>query len=951
MGQTLTPEDIDGSFVPVPGSGVLTLPVGAEMVITDSGGHVHMLNPTAALVWQSLDGEHSLDTLAEELSSATGADLSRVSQDVIGLTRELGRMGLLDGVAPTPVRAARVAPEPLKVGETLPSFELFDLDGRKWTLEELLDRRLLLVNWSPRCGYCVQIGRDLAAVQDGLAEHGIGLAFLTVGPADENRKVLEAAGLSCPALLKQDGTDPFKGFGTPVAYLVEPDGTLGAPLAYGALKVPALARELAGAVPPAEARTSGDGPVTHYLPVAAPVCGAGVGGAGRSADWAGTRAYAFGEFHVGIGVNSEETADVLDRLFTGAGVEDHLAPTNYSLALFPPAAGPVREFNRLVGDDQQLVRSRSSGRALRGLLAHLSAQLGSPDPSLIRLRAVPALRDGQGLLLPPGTTRWLPELQPRLARLGIQLADMPWTLVDPAACELVVPEPAIDHDASVLGEFDADVRPGSELPAVPPGRYPLQAWYLTSSEDRVGPLPLVAGVAVAVGLLLGPRDDMGEGGESTARPRADADRLVGVLERVPAYGVRFSSPQELVDQLSGAKPDPASPQAVVPRLESGAPHAKSSPPTRSPRRRVRALFDLCSVLSGPDGPADATRRARGLPPVAWAEVRVLADELAVTPSIWRALERLDIEPPQSELEVFRQHHCWNAARNVSFHHTLTEAVEALNAVDIVPLLFKGSLSLVDGSVDDVGRRFMADLDVAVPRGTLAEAVDALRAVGYEPLSRKPWEPVHDLPVVRRGTLEMIDLHVELGSQPVETVLPASAAWAASLELRFASAQARGLSPTHQVFHCILHSALQDVHHASAGLPLRHLLTLAQLARAHRSAVDWSEIDTRAENHGVSEVVRDHLWLAHRLAGLSLPPGRGDGVRPRLHELRVLANFSLGWPADLHRNLHLAFGSAHLDSLYAHGGSPLRLAAARARHAVQMLQRDWRGSSRKAFRQP
>jgi peroxiredoxin len=950
MGQTLTPDDIDGAFVPVPGSGVLALAVGTELVITDAGGHVHMLNPTAALVWQSLDGEHSLDTLAEELSSATGTDLSRVSQDVIGLTRELGRMGLLDGVAPAPVRAARVAPEPLKVGETLPSFELFDLDGRKWTLEELLDRRLLLVNWSPRCEYCVRIGRDLAALQDGLAEHGIRLAFLTVGPADETRKVLETAGLSSPALLKQDGTDPFKGFGTPVAYLVDPDGTVSAPLAYGALNVPALARELAGAAPSAEARTSENGPLTRYLPVAAQVCGAGAGNAGRSTDWTATRAYAFGEFHVGIRVNSEETAEVLDRLFTGARVEDLLAPDNYSLALYPPTGGGVREFNRLVADGDQRVRSRSSSRALRGLLAHLSAQLEPPDPSLIRLRAIPALRDGQGLLLPPGAIRWLPELQPRLARLGIQLADMPWTLVDPAACELVVPEPPIDHDASVLGELDADVRLGSELPAVAPGRYPLQALYLSTSKDRVGPLPLVAGVAFAVGLLLGPPGDVSERGESTARPRPDADRLVGVLERVPAYGVRFSSPQELVDQMSGARPDLASSKAVVPRLESGAPHTRSSPPTRSPRRRVRALFDLRSVLSAPDGPEGATQRARDLSPAAWAEVRVLADELAVTPSVWSALQRLDIEPPPSELESFRQHYSWNAARNEGLRHGLTEAVEALNAAHIVPLLFKGSLSLVNGSVDDVGGRFMADLDMAVPPEALTQAVDTLREVGYEPLHRKRFEPMHDLPLVSRDTSAVIDLHVELGSQPVERVLPASDAWAASSELRFGSAQARGLSPTHQVLHCILHSALQDVDHASAGLPLRQLLTLTHLARAHGSAMDWSEINTRAENHGVSGVVRDHLWLAHRLAGLPLPHGRWDGARPRLYELRVLANFSLGWPADLHRNLHLAFESDHLDSLYAHGGSPPRLAAARVRHAVQMLQRDWRGNSRKAFRQ-
>ena len=554
MGQTLTPDDIDGSFVPVPGSGLLTLPVGTELVITDANGHVHMLNSTAALVWQVLDGEQSLDTLAEELSSATGADVSRVSQDVIGLTRELGRMGLLEGVASPVTEPAPRTPEALPVGQTLPSFPLVDLDGRKWSLEELLVRRLLLVNWSPRCEHCVRIGRELAGLQDGLAEQGVGLALLAVGSADENRRVLEATGLSSPAFLKQDGTDPFRGFGTPVAYLVEPDGTVGAPLAYGARNVPALARELAGAVPSEASRI---GPVTQYLPAAPAMCGAGASSRGRSTDWAGTCAYAFGEFHVGIRVNSEETGNVLDRLFTEGRVEDLLVPDNYSLAFFPPADGPVTEFNRLVADGHQLVRSRSAGRALRGLVAHLSERLGPPDPSLVRLQATPALRDGRGLVLPPQVALRLPELQTRLSRLGIQLADMPWVLVDPEACELVVPEPTIDYDTAVLGEFEPDLRLGSELPAIPPGRYPLQAWHLITTEDRVGPLSLAAAVALAIG-LLGPSGNVGEGGEATAGPLADADRLVGVLERVPAYGVCSSSPQELVDQMFGAEPDPAS---------------------------------------------------------------------------------------------------------------------------------------------------------------------------------------------------------------------------------------------------------------------------------------------------------------------------------------------------------------------------------------------------------
>jgi hypothetical protein len=369
---------------------------------------------------------------------------------------------------------------------------------------------------------------------------------------------------------------------------------------------------------------------------------------------------------------------------------------------------------------------------------------------------------------------------------------------------------------------------------------------------------------------------------------------------------------------------------------------------RSPRRRVRVLRQLCWVLTAEDEVALASQGGSHVPPFAWGDVRALADELAVTSAVWGALRRRNLQPPERELLLFRQHHGWNTARNLEFRHRLTQAVEALNAAGIVPLLFKGSLSLVDGSVHDLGHRWMSDLDLAVPCGTLDAAVEALREVGYAPTPGGAGR--HEFAVVRKGAPGPIEFHVELGSQPIPTVLPVSDAWGASSDLRFATAEARGLSPTHQVFQCILHSAVQDLTHAFAVLPMRQLLTLAHLVRAHGSAVDWSEIDRRAASGGLSEVVRDHVWLAQRMAGLPAHNRQLGGARPRVHELRVLANFSLGWPVDLRWNLRYAFGSEHLDELYHHGDRPWQLASARVRHAVRLLGRDWNGSLSQAFEQ-
>ena len=84
------------------------------------------------------------------------------------------------------------------------------------------------------------------------------------------------------------------------------------------------------------------------------------------------------------------------------------------------------------------------------------------------------VRDGEALLLPAGLDEHVQVLQPRLAKHGITLVDTPRVLLDVDARELVVPEPVMSFDRTVIEELDADVKLGNELPWVRPGRYPLR---------------------------------------------------------------------------------------------------------------------------------------------------------------------------------------------------------------------------------------------------------------------------------------------------------------------------------------------------------------------------------------------------------------------------------------------------------------------------------------------
>lgn len=97
----LDPEAIDASFVPRARGTISGVDLDGEAVLYDEAtGRLHHLSPHATLVWSCFDGRASVAELVADLSEAYGVHGHVIEADVLTLTRQLARRGLLEDVGP-----------------------------------------------------------------------------------------------------------------------------------------------------------------------------------------------------------------------------------------------------------------------------------------------------------------------------------------------------------------------------------------------------------------------------------------------------------------------------------------------------------------------------------------------------------------------------------------------------------------------------------------------------------------------------------------------------------------------------------------------------------------------------------------------------------------------------------------------------------------------------------
>jgi len=181
----------------------------------------------------------SLWTFLYHLLRQQGRILLRLDQ----LNERLPLAGIAPGVADGP----QMFPQGISVGDIFPSFRLPDVGGEMVALEDLRGKRVVLVHWGTQCGFCDQIAPELAGLEDDLRKRNTELLLVSSGEAERNRQYAAEHGLRFRTILQpvEEPIEAFRMLGTPVAYLLDEQGKVAAPLAVGANEVPALVREAA----------------------------------------------------------------------------------------------------------------------------------------------------------------------------------------------------------------------------------------------------------------------------------------------------------------------------------------------------------------------------------------------------------------------------------------------------------------------------------------------------------------------------------------------------------------------------------------------------------------------------------------------------------------------------------------------------------------------------------
>jgi len=297
---------------------------------------------------------------------------------------------------------------------------------------------------------------------------------------------------------------------------------------------------------------------------------------------------------------------------------------------------------------------------------------------------------------------------------------------------------------------------------------------------------------------------------------------------------------------------------------------------------AHALADPISVLS--------------LGPGQWTELLAIARAERLDGSLAYRLADLPIpEPAARALDEARAQADFDRTRLL---WEVEMARRALNAVDIAPILLKGSAFAFAGLPAAVGRS-AGDLDILVAYDRLDAAEAALLDAGFEWATADSYDQsyyrrwMHELPPLihsDRGT--MIDVHHSIIPLTARRTPDAAALIAGSIGIAPGLAI---LSPADMVVHAACHLLADG--DLSGGL--RNLWDIDRLLRLFAAAPNfWRTLGERAALHQMREPVARALRLAERLFAtpVELRLAGHDRMVDSLYIRRLLARDGWGRPS-------------------------------------------------------
>lgn len=286
-------------------------------------------------------------------------------------------------------------------------------------------------------------------------------------------------------------------------------------------------------------------------------------------------------------------------------------------------------------------------------------------------------------------------------------------------------------------------------------------------------------------------------------------------------------------------------------------------------------------------------RQRVQEPLEWAVVLDLAGYHGVGPLLYRNLSTLcsGLVPAESLTQLRRSTQA-GALLNRVLAQELVVLCEAFAAHGVPVMPIKGA-TLAVSAYGDLTLRDFSDLDLLVPKRSIAEAQAVLLALGYERKdpSSDPGETDHEEGpfhvFIKKHTLFRVDLQWVMAHQHFSFQLDRPEFWQRRTPVPLANKTVQGLASEDLLIVLCVHGSKH------AWEALKWVCDVAELLRSHQH-LDWNRIFSNASTWRCRRLVLMGLSLARLLFDAPLP----EAVLARLSADSDVQMLSQRMPATL-----------------------------------------------------
>jgi len=303
------------------------------------------------------------------------------------------------------------------------------------------------------------------------------------------------------------------------------------------------------------------------------------------------------------------------------------------------------------------------------------------------------------------------------------------------------------------------------------------------------------------------------------------------------------------------------------------------------RRRVRESLDWSIVLG--------MARYHGVCPLLYRNLAALCSDLV----------------PAKPLTQLRQKVQADALLNRSLAQELVLLCDALtsNGVPVIPI--KGA-TLAVSAYGDLALREFTDLDLLIPKGSIAEAQRVILSQGYEKKANgveghqleDNEGPYHVL--IKKRPISRVDLQWVMAHQHFTFRLDRPEFWRSQVLVMLEGKTVPGLAPEILLIVLCVHGSKH------AWEQLKWVCDVAELLRTHPE-LDWDQIFLYTSNWRCRGMLYLGLSLAHRLLDAPLP----EMVLVRLKGAVDTQALSLRMPAGLLKNYQEGINEEQAGALY------------------------------------